>query len=150
MTAASKRLGGMPDLGSHRLRMTVLAVAVIIFAFILPLFYDSGSAFIEDATTALIYVVMALGLNIVVGFAGLLDLGYVAFFAIGAYTIGWFASGFFTDQDIHIGVAAQLKNIPGIHINYLLIVPSPRYSRRAWARCSVRRHCACAATTSRS
>ena len=38
---------------------------------------------------------MALGLNIVVGFAGLLDLGYVAFFAIGAYTVGWFGSGFF-------------------------------------------------------
>ncbi len=35
---------------------------------------------------------MALGLNVVVGFAGLLDLGYVAFFAIGAYTIGWFGS----------------------------------------------------------
>ena len=45
----------------------------------------------EDATIALAYVVMALGLNIVVGFAGLLDLGYVAFYAIGAYTIGWFA-----------------------------------------------------------
>ena len=39
------------------------------------------------------YVVMALGLNIVVGFAGLLDLGYVAFFAIGAYTAAYLASG---------------------------------------------------------
>ena len=39
---------------------------------------------------------MALGLNIVVGFAGLLDLGYVAFFAIGAYTVGWLGSGFFS------------------------------------------------------
>ena len=123
MTAVSKRLGGMPNLGSSRARNMVLAIAVIVFAFILPLFYDSGSAFIEDATTALIYVVMALGLNIVVGFAGLLDLGYVAFFAIGAYTIGWFGSGFFTGQDIHIGVAEQLANIPGIHINYLLIIP---------------------------
>ena len=45
---------------------------------------------------ALAYVVMALGLNIIVGFAGLLDLGYVAFFAIGAYTMGWFGSGFFS------------------------------------------------------
>ena len=52
----------------------------------------------DDAVTALAYVVMALGLNIVVGFAGLLDLGYVAFFAIGAYTIGWLASGF-ADHD---------------------------------------------------
>ena len=38
---------------------------------------------------------MALGLNIVVGFAGLLDLGYVAFFAIGAYCVGWFGSSFY-------------------------------------------------------
>ena len=49
---------------------------------------------------------MALGLNIVVGFAGLLDLGYVAFFAIGAYTVGWFGSGFFSNvgdqKGIHI------------------------------------------------
>ena len=49
-----------------------------------------------DCTLALAYIVMALGLNIVVGFAGLLDLGYVAFFAIGAYTVGWFGSGFFS------------------------------------------------------
>ena len=38
------------------------------------------------------YVMLALGLNIVVGYAGLLDLGYVAFFALGAYTLGWFGS----------------------------------------------------------
>ena len=44
----------------------------------------------------LVYVMLALGLNIVVGFAGLLDLGYVAFFALGAYAVGWFASDRFT------------------------------------------------------
>ena len=65
---------------------------------LLPFFYDSGSGFIDDATVALVYVVMALGLNIVVGFAGLLDLGYVAFFAIGAYTMGWFGSSWFTGR----------------------------------------------------
>ena len=48
-----------------------------------------------------IYVMLALGLNIVVGYAGLLDLGYVAFFALGAYTLGWFASGLFEQRDIH-------------------------------------------------
>ena len=66
---------------------------------VLPFFFDSGSAFIDDCTLALAYVVMALGLNIIVGFAGLLDLGYVAFFAIGAYTIGWFGSTFFADAN---------------------------------------------------
>ena len=60
----------------------------------LPFFFDSGSSFIEDCTLALAYVVMALGLNIIVGFAGLLDLGYVAFFAIGAFTIGWLGLAF--------------------------------------------------------
>ena len=43
-------------------------------------------------------LVMALGLNVVVGFAGLLDLGYVAFYAIGAYTVGWFASAHFAER----------------------------------------------------
>jgi branched-chain amino acid transport system permease protein len=101
----------------------ILTIAVIVIAAVLPFFYDSGSGFMNDATVALIYVVMALGLNIVVGFAGLLDLGYVAFFAIGAYTMGWFGSGFFSTADIHIGVSEQLSNLPGIHINWLLILP---------------------------
>ena len=56
-------------------------------------------------TLSLAYVVMALGLNIVVGYAGLLDLGYVAFFAFGAYCTGWFMSGFFANADVHVGVS---------------------------------------------
>ena len=99
-----------------------LAIVVIAVGILLPLFYDSGSPFIEDATIALAYVVMALGLNVVVGFAGLLDLGYVAFFAIGAYTIGWFASPFFAGRHIHVGVAERVHNLPGIHLNFLLIL----------------------------
>ena len=53
---------------------------------------------------------MALGLNIVVGFAGLLDLGYVAFYALGAYALGWFGSDFFFKAHVHVlvhGVAAH-------------------------------------------
>jgi branched-chain amino acid transport system permease protein len=68
---------------------------------------------------------MALGLNVVVGFAGLLDLGYVAFFAIGAYTIGWFGSGFFAyvhhTKGIHILVSGLAATLPGIHINFVLV-----------------------------
>jgi branched-chain amino acid transport system permease protein len=101
----------------------LLAAAAVLFAIVLPFFYDSGSGFIEDCTVALFYVVMALGLNIVVGFAGLLDLGYVAFFAFGAYTMGWFGSGWFNSADIHIGVAEQAARLPGIHLNWLLILP---------------------------
>jgi len=69
----------------------VAAAAVILF----PYLFQPGSTFLFDLVEAVAFVVMALGLNVVVGFAGLLDLGYVAFFAIGAYTIGWFGSGFF-------------------------------------------------------
>ncbi len=101
----------------------VLAVVLLAGAIALPQFFDEGSAFIEDATYALAYMVMALGLNVVVGFAGLLDLGYVAFFALGAYTIGWFASGHFADANVHIFVNEFAQNLPGIHLNFLLIIP---------------------------
>ncbi len=100
----------------------ILAVIAIAVALVLPAFFDSGSAFIGDTAQALAYVVMALGLNVVVGFAGLLDLGYVAFYAIGAYTIGWFGSSFFSKTSIHFGVPEFLQAQPGIHLNFLLIL----------------------------
>ena len=56
---------------------------------VLPLLLQSfGNAWVRIADIALLYVLLALGLNIVVGYAGLLDLGYVAFYAVGAYTAG--------------------------------------------------------------
>jgi len=107
-------------------RDLMIALVVLGGAAILPFFFDTGSPFMDDAVTALAYVVMALGLNIVVGFAGLLDLGYVAFFAIGAYTIGWLASGFAFDvnggEGVHVGVSGFVENLPGIHLNFLLVV----------------------------
>ncbi|MBW3608578.1 MAG: branched-chain amino acid ABC transporter permease, partial [Actinobacteria bacterium] len=81
---------------------------------------------LDDATIALAYVVMALGLNIIVGFAGLLDLGYVAFFAIGAYTMGYFGSLFHIEanggEGIHILVTGAAAELPGIHVNFLIVV----------------------------
>ncbi|WP_223067010.1 branched-chain amino acid ABC transporter permease [Paenibacillus caui] len=68
----------------------VLLIAVIPFATSGGPSYD---AYMEVATQCGIYIAMALGLNIVVGFAGLLDMGFVAFFAVGAYTYGIFATG---------------------------------------------------------
>ena len=97
-----------------------------VIAWALPYGWDPGAPFIQDCATALAYVVMALGLNIVVGFAGLLDLGYVAFFAIGAYTAGYFGSGFFSNvndqKGIHFLVSGVAAKIPGIHFNFLLIL----------------------------
>jgi branched-chain amino acid transport system permease protein len=104
----------------------VFGTLFFVAALVLPFGFNSASTFIESSTIALAYVVMALGLNIVVGFAGLLDLGYVAFFAIGAYTIGWFGSGFFANagggKGIHIGVGQGAASLPGIHLNFVLVV----------------------------
>ncbi|HYB10228.1 MAG TPA: branched-chain amino acid ABC transporter ATP-binding protein/permease [Alphaproteobacteria bacterium] len=74
-----------------RLPLAVVLVVVLLVAF--P-FADQalGTNTLYAVTDAMIYVMLALGLNIVVGYAGLLDLGYAAFFAIGAYTMGLFNS----------------------------------------------------------
>lgn len=72
------------------------AIAGALLILIIPFATGGGpshESYMEVATQCGIYVAMALGLNIVVGFAGLLDLGFVAFFAIGAYTYGIFATG---------------------------------------------------------
>jgi len=79
--------------------------ALIALAALAPLPFSPGGDIVGDMVVAAAYVVMALGLNIVVGFAGLLDLGYVAFYAIGAYTAAYLASGFW-----------------GIHLNFLLVL----------------------------
>jgi branched-chain amino acid transport system permease protein len=71
---------------------------------------------------ALAYVVFALGLNIVVGFAGLLDLGYLAFFALGAYALGWLGSDFFFKAHVHVLVSKLAGSVPGIHLNFVLIL----------------------------
>ena len=52
----------------------------------------------------IVFTMMAVGLNIVVGYAGLLDLGYVAFYAVGAYTAAWFASQQFDQSDLPLRV----------------------------------------------
>ena len=100
----------------------VLFVAVALF----PIFRPPLDGLVDDMIIALAYVVMALGLNIVVGFAGLLDLGYVAFYAFGALATGWFASDHFTgiggEKGVHVGVSDFVSNLPGLHFNFLLIV----------------------------
>jgi branched-chain amino acid transport system permease protein len=72
-----------------------------------------------------IFVMFTLGLNIVVGYAGLLDLGYVAFFLFGAYTAAWLMSDFFfqIDPGIHLFDAAPTTETPGINISFWLVLP---------------------------
>lgn len=62
-----------------------IGLVVVMLGVVLPFFGTLNPFYIDVATQAGIFVALALGLNVVVGFAGLLDLGYVAFFAVGAY-----------------------------------------------------------------
>ena len=96
-------------------------------AAVAPLFFSAGGDVINNMVLAAAYVVMALGLNVIVGFAGLLDLGYVAFFAIGAYTAAYFASGYWANagsdaRGISILAGDSVAGTPGIHLNFLLIL----------------------------
>jgi branched-chain amino acid transport system permease protein len=98
------------------------AITLLVAGAILPLLFLQTSGFLSATVIALAYVVMALGLNIVVGFAGLLDLGYVAFYAIGAYATGWLGSEFFFKAHVHVLVSGVTKHLPGIHLNFVLII----------------------------
>jgi len=115
------------ELRSREWTKYILPAVVIIAVALFPLFRPPLDGFMDDCILALAYVVMALGLNLVVGFAGLLDLGYVAFYALGAMAVGWWASDFFTgvggaEDGIHIGVSGFAATLPGIHVNFLLIL----------------------------
>ena len=78
---------------------------------------------VDTAVTMVIYMMMALGLNIVVGYAGLLDLGYVAFYAMGAYTAAWFASPHFGESvTTHIGSVGVNPAAAGFHVSIWIVV----------------------------
>ena len=104
----------------------VIAVLGAIAVALFPLFRPPLDGLTNDAILALSYVVMALGLNLVVGFAGLLDLGYVAFYAFGLMVTGWWASDFYSsvndEKGIHVGTSDFVSNLPGIHLNILLLI----------------------------
>lgn len=123
MSTVSERLSRVP---SRAWMALALAVALV-----LPqLLAGTNDDFLDALIQTLAYTIMALGLNIVVGFAGLLDLGYVAFYAIGAFVIGWFGSQQFADvnggKGIHILTEAvggiSNAEIPGIHINFFIVI----------------------------
>ena len=92
------------------------AVALLILPLIAQQF---GNAWVRIIDTALLYVLLALGLNIVVGYAGLLDLGYVAFYAVGAYLFALVASPQLTDN--FPALAAMFPN--GLHAPIWVVLP---------------------------
>jgi branched-chain amino acid transport system permease protein len=75
----------------------------------------------QSLNTALVWVILALGLNIVVGYAGLLDLGFVAFWAIGGYVAAWLMSAFFHQWRVHV-LGAVPETQPGIHISFWMVL----------------------------
>ncbi len=103
-------------MNDRNLKFAAGAVALLILPLVLqPL----GSAWVRIADQSLLYVLLAIGLNIVVGYAGLLDLGFVAFFAIGAYMSGLLASPHLTDS--FPAIAAMFPQ--GLHTPLWMVVP---------------------------
>ncbi len=101
----------VPEATRRRWLVTFLVLAAALFPMI-----DSNDGDIDAAANATAFATLALGLNIVVGFAGLLDLGYAAFFAIGAYSYGILSSyqvaplwSEFWEPFQWLGLVAQLK-----------------------------------------
>lgn len=113
MNQAENRGGPMRWFESQRNRLIVLSVMAVA-AMLLPLI--SSNYVLEVMTNAWFYVMLCLGLNIVVGYAGLLDLGYAAFFAVGAYTTGILTSEFGVNFWLTIPAAVLFSAIAGVII----------------------------------
>ncbi len=111
-------------------------LAVLVVAWLIPNYLATGTDGPLPLFTVVlcaVYALFALGLNIVVGFAGLLDLGYVAFFLFGAYTAAWFMSDFFyqvnprdpSDKQFAINfhfLSTASADIKGIHISFWIVI----------------------------
>jgi branched-chain amino acid transport system permease protein len=91
---------------------SILLIVAVLFPIVDIYSNDGGTADVSQATRAGTFVLLAIGLNVVVGFAGLLDLGYAAFYAIGAYTYALFASLQLQESPLH----------HAIHVNFWIMI----------------------------
>ena len=107
-----------------------LVPAVILLGLIYPFIEESLSTlpligdFMPTTVPVVVmiaFTMMAVGLNIVVGYCGLLDLGYVAFYAVGAYTAGWLASQHFEQVTFHFGSSVD-NDLVGIHVTMWVVL----------------------------
>jgi branched-chain amino acid transport system permease protein len=110
----------------HWLSTQNLATKLVVFfvcaalLFALPLFVGQfGQGWVRIMALALLYVLLALGLNIVVGYAGLLDLGFVAFYAVGAYMYALMASPHLWET--FPAIAAAFPD--GLHTPIWIVIP---------------------------
>jgi branched-chain amino acid transport system permease protein len=109
-----------PSLRDRPRAALAATVAVALALAVLPLVLGmGGNRWVRLADFALLYVMLALGLNIVVGYAGLLDLGYVAFYAVGAYMYALLASPHLMENFEWIAAAFP----DGLHNSIWLVVP---------------------------
>ena len=121
----------MLDRAGKWVRHAWVPLAVIAFAFLYPdlLPYLDDLPLIGTLLPAvgtvvimIVFTMMAVGLNVVVGYAGLLDLGYVAFYAAGAYTAAWLASQQFEQVNFHFGSVGLAPTVPGIHLSFWIVL----------------------------
>ena len=102
---------------NHRLSTFLLSALALLFTPLVAQYF--GLAWVRIIDLALLYVLLALGLNVVVGYAGLLDLGYIAFYALGAYLFALLASPHLTET--FPTLAAHFPN--GLHISAWAVIP---------------------------
>jgi branched-chain amino acid transport system permease protein len=117
----------IPDVIRKPIPLAIVLVLALAYPFIfedLKGIGEIGDFFpaLGSLVIILVFTMMAVGLNIVVGYSGLLDLGYVAFYAAGAYTAGWLASGQFEQVSFHLGSAGISRDVTGIHISLWLVL----------------------------
>ena len=115
--------GSTRDLLPRWAWILIFLALALLFPYVVPEILSGGSGddLLDASVNTLGYVIMALGLNIVVGFAGLLDLGYVAFYAFGAFVVGWLGSGQFEGVNLDF-ITDVPSTLPGIHVNFVVIV----------------------------
>jgi branched-chain amino acid transport system permease protein len=121
--ALRSNLANVRDLLPRWAWILIFLGLAIAFPYVIPdvLSGGAGDDLLDASVNTLGYIIMALGLNIVVGFAGLLDLGYVAFYAFGAFVVGWLGSGQF--EKVHLDFITDVPStLPGFHVNFVVIV----------------------------
>ena len=128
MSRLSDRAGEVRSGGAGR--TWAILIVLVVLALLYPSIVESLQDFpligdfvpsVDSMVVMIVFTMMAVGLNVVVGYAGLLDLGYVAFYAAGAYTAGWLASGHFDQVTFHF-LSTAPDDAVGIHISMWLVL----------------------------
>ena len=117
----------LPPLVRRAIPLAIVLAIALAYPFIVTDLRGLGEAGdffpqLGNVVIILVFTVMAVGLNVVVGYSGLLDLGYVAFYAAGAYTAGWLASQHFQQWSFHFGSVGISSETTGIHLSLWLVL----------------------------